>query len=173
MSRRLTCEPCSKRHLAQEEKANDEKSADEVKKTKSYASLKNWGHDPLKKRQGNSKSTGGSKDDGGEEDKGDDKQAGDKRKAPADKEEEDKNDSGPNKKRETEKGESTNGDDKAKGNKENDKDGDEDESRADGESVGHDSGRQIVEILKANPDKEPDKYTDDQIQHMRKVVSYW
>lgn len=42
-----------------------------------------------------------------------------------------------------------------------------------GESVGHDSGRKIVEILKANPDKKEDKYTDDQIQHMRKVVSYW
>lgn len=46
----------------------------------------------------------------------------------------------------------------------------EDES---GESVGHDSGRNIVEILKSNPDKDPEKYTDDQIQHMRKVVSYW
>jgi hypothetical protein len=42
-----------------------------------------------------------------------------------------------------------------------------------GESVGHDSGRQIVEILKSNPSKKPDKYTEDQIQHMRKVVSYW
>jgi hypothetical protein len=42
-----------------------------------------------------------------------------------------------------------------------------------GESVGHDSGRQIVEILKSNPNKKPDKYTEDQIQHMRKVVSYW
>jgi hypothetical protein len=42
-----------------------------------------------------------------------------------------------------------------------------------GESVGHDSGRKIVEILNANPDKDPEKYTEDQIQHMRKVVSYW
>ena len=40
----------SKRHLAQEEKANNEKSVEEVKKTKSYASLMNWGHDVLKKR---------------------------------------------------------------------------------------------------------------------------
>jgi hypothetical protein len=46
----------------------------------------------------------------------------------------------------------------------------EDES---GESVGHDSGRKIVEILKSNPNKDPEKYTEDQIQHMRKVVSYW
>lgn len=41
-----------------------------------------------------------------------------------------------------------------------------------GESVGHNSGRKIVEILKANPDKDPEKYTDDQVQHMRKVASY-
>ncbi|KAG6288583.1 hypothetical protein E4U46_003151 [Claviceps purpurea] len=41
-----------------------------------------------------------------------------------------------------------------------------------GESVGHDSGRKIVEILKANPQKKPDRYDDDQVEHMRKVVSY-
>lgn len=41
-----------------------------------------------------------------------------------------------------------------------------------GESVGHDSGRKIVEILKSNPGKKPDKYTDEQLQHMRKVASY-
>lgn len=44
---------------------------------------------------------------------------------------------------------------------------------ASGESVGHDSGRKIVEILRSNPDKDPEKYTEEQIQHMRKVVSYW
>lgn len=43
----------------------------------------------------------------------------------------------------------------------------------DGESVGHDSGRKIVEILKDNPKKNPDNYSDDQIEHMRKVVAYW
>ncbi|GAB0133944.1 hypothetical protein EsDP_00002335 [Epichloe bromicola] len=42
----------------------------------------------------------------------------------------------------------------------------------DGESVGHDSGRKIFEILKDNPQKNPDKYDDDQIEHMRKVVAY-
>ena len=42
-----------------------------------------------------------------------------------------------------------------------------------GETVGHDSGRKIVEILKSNPGQEPDQYTDEQIAHMRKVVSYW
>lgn len=44
---------------------------------------------------------------------------------------------------------------------------------ADGESVGHDSGRNIVDILKSNPDASPDKYTEEHLQHMRKVVSYW
>ncbi|KAK7735339.1 hypothetical protein SLS53_007571 [Cytospora paraplurivora] len=42
----------------------------------------------------------------------------------------------------------------------------------DGESVGQGSGHKIVEILKSNPDKDPEKYTEDQIQHMRKVASY-
>ena len=43
----------------------------------------------------------------------------------------------------------------------------------DGESVGHESGRKIVEILKDNPKKDPEKYTDEQVEHMRKVVAYW
>lgn len=42
-----------------------------------------------------------------------------------------------------------------------------------GESVGHDSGRKIVEILKSNPDKEAERYTDEDVKHMRKVVAYW
>ncbi|KAI3396142.1 hypothetical protein diail_405, partial [Diaporthe ilicicola] len=42
----------------------------------------------------------------------------------------------------------------------------------DGKSVGQDSGEKIIEILKANPKKDPEKYTEDQIQHMRKVASY-
>lgn len=42
----------------------------------------------------------------------------------------------------------------------------------DSETVGHDSGRKIVEILRSNPNKKPEKYSDDQIDHMRKVVSY-
>jgi hypothetical protein len=41
-----------------------------------------------------------------------------------------------------------------------------------GESVGHDSGRKIVEILKANPQKKEDQYTEEQVEHMRKVVAY-
>ncbi|KAH7368809.1 DNA-binding protein, partial [Plectosphaerella cucumerina] len=47
-----------------------------------------------------------------------------------------------------------------------------DDAEGDGETVGHDSGRKIVEILKANPDKDADKYTEEQIEHMRKVVAY-
>ena len=42
-----------------------------------------------------------------------------------------------------------------------------------GETVGHDSGRKIVEILKDNPDKDAEKYTEDHISHMRRVVAYW
>lgn len=42
----------------------------------------------------------------------------------------------------------------------------------DGKSVGQDSGEKIIEILKANPKKDPEKYTEDQIQHMRKVAAY-
>lgn len=41
-----------------------------------------------------------------------------------------------------------------------------------GETVGHNSGTKIVDILKRNPDKKKDKYTDEDIKHMRKVVSY-
>ncbi|KAK0615917.1 hypothetical protein B0T17DRAFT_539593 [Bombardia bombarda] len=41
-----------------------------------------------------------------------------------------------------------------------------------GESVGHESGRNIVEILRKNPKRDPSKYDEDDIPHMRKVVSY-
>ncbi|CRK04211.1 hypothetical protein BN1708_009636, partial [Verticillium longisporum] len=47
-----------------------------------------------------------------------------------------------------------------------------DDADGDGETVGHESGRKIVEILKANPDRKEDKYTDEQVEHMRKVVAY-
>lgn len=33
------------------------------------------------------------------------------------------------------------------------------------------SGRQIVDILKKNPDKDPDQYDEDDIAHMRRVVA--
>ncbi|KZT50131.1 hypothetical protein CALCODRAFT_216518 [Calocera cornea HHB12733] len=41
-----------------------------------------------------------------------------------------------------------------------------------GETIGHESGRTIVDILKRNPSKDANKYTEDDIAHMRKVVSY-
>lgn len=41
-----------------------------------------------------------------------------------------------------------------------------------GETIGHESGRHIVEILSKNPTKDPEKYDEDDIAHMRKVVSY-
>lgn len=40
------------------------------------------------------------------------------------------------------------------------------------ESVGHESGRKIVDILKRNPKKQEDKYTEEDLQHMRKVAAY-
>lgn len=36
-----------------------------------------------------------------------------------------------------------------------------------GESIGHESGRKIVEILKKNPKKDPSKYSDKDVEHMR------
>lgn len=42
-----------------------------------------------------------------------------------------------------------------------------------GESAGHDSGRKIVEILKANPDRKADQYSDKDVGHIRKAVAYW
>ncbi|EMF13743.1 uncharacterized protein SEPMUDRAFT_42980 [Sphaerulina musiva SO2202] len=41
-----------------------------------------------------------------------------------------------------------------------------------GESIGHESGRKIVEILEKNPKKDPSKYEEDDVAHMRKVVAY-
>ncbi|KAL9935038.1 hypothetical protein V8E36_006114 [Tilletia maclaganii] len=41
-----------------------------------------------------------------------------------------------------------------------------------GETVGHNSGTKIVDILRRNPDKDPEKYTEDDLAHMRKVASY-
>ncbi|VUC24444.1 unnamed protein product [Clonostachys rosea] len=117
-----------KRHLAQEEKANNEKSTEEVKKTKSYASLKNWGHDFLKGKQddGNDEEDDANneeEDEQGEEAEEDegDKHAGDKRKQSP------KAQKGSKKKRETRQG--------VAGGKKSDKDdaADEDEGEEDAE----------------------------------------
>ncbi|GAA6006627.1 DUF3140 domain-containing protein [Rhodotorula paludigena] len=40
------------------------------------------------------------------------------------------------------------------------------------ESVGHESGRKIIDILERNPDKDPEQYTDEDLEHMRRVASY-
>ncbi|KAJ5093002.1 hypothetical protein N7456_008863 [Penicillium angulare] len=41
-----------------------------------------------------------------------------------------------------------------------------------GETTGHESGRKIVNILEHNPDGNASDYSDSDIVHMRKVVSY-
>ncbi|KAJ5788786.1 hypothetical protein N7457_003776, partial [Penicillium paradoxum] len=41
-----------------------------------------------------------------------------------------------------------------------------------GETIGHESGRRIVRILEHNPTEDPSEYTDQDIAHMRRVVSY-
>uniref|UniRef100_A0A0B7JNK6 Hypervirulence associated protein TUDOR domain-containing protein n=1 Tax=Bionectria ochroleuca TaxID=29856 RepID=A0A0B7JNK6_BIOOC len=134
----------SKRHLAQEEKTNKEKSAEEVKKTKSYASLKNWGHDFLKGKEDNKAEGEDAKDEDedeeakneGDDEKGEeasedegDKHAGDKRKQPA------KAQKGSQKKRETRQGEAVGH------GKKSDKDNGADEDE-DGEDVGDDDVQQ-------------------------------
>ncbi|EMT73339.1 hypothetical protein FOC4_g10004706 [Fusarium odoratissimum] len=108
-----------KRHLAQETKANNDKSPEEVKKTKSYASLKNWGHDFLK-AQG--------KENGNAEEEGDDdeKQTGEKRRAS-------RSQTGSNKKRETRKGESTKSNDEEEEEEEEEKEEDDDDEKKQGQ----------------------------------------
>ncbi|KAF9772396.1 hypothetical protein IL306_009900 [Fusarium sp. DS 682] len=111
-----------KRHLAQETKANNDKSPEEVKKTKSYASLKNWGHDFLKaqgKENGSDKKEEKEEkedaEDAEEEEGDDDKQTGEKRRAT-------RSQTGSNKKRETRKGESTKSNDEEEEDEEEDDD---------------------------------------------------
>ncbi|KAJ6125663.1 hypothetical protein N7471_012980 [Penicillium samsonianum] len=41
-----------------------------------------------------------------------------------------------------------------------------------GETIGHESGRRIVQILENNPIENPSDYNDKDIDHMRRVVSY-
>ncbi|SLM40135.1 Protein of unknown function DUF3140 [Lasallia pustulata] len=41
-----------------------------------------------------------------------------------------------------------------------------------GETIGHESGRKIIEILKKNPNKDPAAYEEEDLAHMRKVVAY-
>ncbi|KAJ5156355.1 hypothetical protein N7492_009158 [Penicillium capsulatum] len=45
-------------------------------------------------------------------------------------------------------------------------------SKESGETIGHESGRRIVEILEHNPSREPSEYPDEDVDHMRRVVAY-
>ncbi|KAF6795815.1 hypothetical protein CSOJ01_13383 [Colletotrichum sojae] len=162
-----------KRHLAQESKSNSEKSEEEVKKTKSYASLKNWGHDFLKAQGKESESKGDEKEektesngskkqkngstkkeeeekaDDAEEEKGDEEadqseeKAGDKRKK-ADEE------TGANKKRQTRQGE-------GKKSEENGKDAEEEEAKEDGDEETEDDGDEDKENGSGKTKKGPKK----------------
>ncbi|EPS99400.1 hypothetical protein FOMPIDRAFT_1050677 [Fomitopsis schrenkii] len=49
---------------------------------------------------------------------------------------------------------------------------DDPQSTKAGTGVGLESGHKIIEILKKNPDKDPEKYDEEDLEHMRKVVSY-
>ncbi|GAA5885198.1 hypothetical protein JCM16303_005898 [Sporobolomyces ruberrimus] len=40
------------------------------------------------------------------------------------------------------------------------------------ESVGHESGRKIKDIIERNPKGDPEEYTEEDLSHMRKVVAY-
>ncbi|KAF6829704.1 hypothetical protein CPLU01_07786 [Colletotrichum plurivorum] len=161
-----------KRHLAQESKSNSDKSEEEVKKTKSYASLKNWGHDFLKaqgkeseskgdekekkesngskkQKNGSTKKEEGEKADDAEEEKGDEEEdqseekAGDKRKK-ADEE------TGANKKRQTRQGEGKKAD-------ENGKDAEEEEAKEDSDEEMEDDGEEDKENGSGKSKKGPKK----------------
>ncbi|KAI9066542.1 hypothetical protein FKP32DRAFT_1565835 [Trametes sanguinea] len=41
-----------------------------------------------------------------------------------------------------------------------------------GTGVGIESGHKIVGILRKNPDRDPEQYDEEDIEHMRKVVGY-
>lgn len=46
---------------------------------------------------------------------------------------------------------------------------DSSKARLEGETIGHESGRKIIKILEKNPKKDPSKYEEEDVQHMRKV----
>ena len=66
-----------KRHLAQEQNLTAEKSEDEIRQSKSYKSLKNWGHDMLKE-QGKRRAEDDLGDQGKKVKRGDDRDDGEK-----------------------------------------------------------------------------------------------
>ncbi|KAH7322706.1 hypothetical protein B0I35DRAFT_476630 [Stachybotrys elegans] len=139
-----------KRHLAQEEKSNNEKSDAEVKKTKSYMSLKNWGHDPLKKRHGGSDEAQG-------QDEEEEKQTGDKRKASG-------GQNGASKKRETRKGkaDAQNGHEEDDDENDNEEEGDGDEEVGEGEGEeSHKNGNGKQNGQKRNGQSKQQQTKDD------------
>lgn len=118
--------------MAQESAGNENKSTEELKKTKSYASLKNWGHDILKKENGKA-------DDSGEA------EAGDKRSRQD-------GPTGENKARKTEKASS------AKDEKNERDEGEDGEDGEDGE--GGEGGEDDEETGEGDDDEEEDEDAD-------------
>ncbi|RGP65932.1 hypothetical protein FLONG3_9064 [Fusarium longipes] len=121
-----------KRHLAQETKANNDKSPEEVKKTKSYASLKNWGHDFLKaqgKESGSDKKQEKEEEDEAEDNAEEKEEGGDDEKQTGEKRRATRSQTGSNKKRETRKGESTKSNDEDEEEEEKEEDDADDKSQ--------------------------------------------
>jgi hypothetical protein len=152
----------SKRHLAQEEKTNDEKPVEEVKKTKSYASLKNWGHDPLKKREATKdKGEGAESGEQTEEAEGDEESiseedgdektehAGDKRKPAG-------GQSGANKKRELRNKKTAN-----TGNDDEDEDGKDEDDEGDKKTGKQASGKKQAGESKSKKQSQNGKAADN------------
>lgn len=81
-----------KRHLAQEGKLAEGKSEEELRKTKSFKSLRNWGHDLLKSRNGGGGGGGGESKKRSAPEGGDDKEAKAQKKDDEENEEEDAED---------------------------------------------------------------------------------
>ncbi|CZR41542.1 uncharacterized protein FPRO_11131 [Fusarium proliferatum ET1] len=154
-----------KRHLAQETKANNDKSPEEVKKTKSYASLKNWGHDFLKaqgkengsekkeEKKGKGEANDDAEEEEEEEDGDDDKQTGEKRRAT-------RSQTGSNKKRETGKGESTKSNDEEE-EEEEDEDGDDDEKKQGQKKQSNGQSKNSNGSSKKNEDAEEEQGDDE------------
>ncbi|OCH89736.1 hypothetical protein OBBRIDRAFT_756096, partial [Obba rivulosa] len=49
---------------------------------------------------------------------------------------------------------------------------DDPKSKTAGTGVGIESGHKIIEILNKNPTKDPKRYDEEDLEHMRKVVGY-
>lgn len=130
---------CSKRHLAQESAGNENKSTEELKKTKSYASLKNWGHDILKKENG--KANGSGEAEAGDKRSRQDGPTGENKarkteKTSSAKDEENEGDDGDDDEETGEGDDDEEGDEDADADEEGDDDEDGDEDEDDGQEGG-------------------------------------